>query len=460
MAGANVEHFSADPETRKGYFRKDSDGQSKRYQTVWKGMAGAAKGFGESLYQIHHIIPETSIYNKMVYKIEDKAQRDYLLNCMWISDWNINGDINLVGLPDLFTFLIYFDSKKREEEEQERKAELEKSGHGGYISNKIKSFHSQYTKDKRKVLLGENANPETYPVHLPVSWGHTHYNWDVADELKKKVAERLNAVKEDHKVDPKGVEAAFNSIAKKRRRSLETQGKAGDLGHMEKALRRKARQRLARAVPHGRGELGPPHPPPPKEKVNGPRLRPPRLLADCCSARPDPKRRERLRTQPGAPRAEGWPSDASFHMDDDFGLLLDDVIRCSGGLFVISKRFRELLEAEGVPNLEMLPVTLHDTKGRPLNDEYVVCHLTPLQDVLALDEMDIERSPIDPRVIDGVDDLVIREDALDPGVRLFRPAEYSEPLLFERGLAETVEEAGFTGIAFRDLDEFNPYKAL
>lgn len=222
MAGKDVKHYSGDPDTREGYYRKDTDGQTIRYQTEWKKMKGPAKGFGESLYQIHHIIPETSIYNKMVYKISSATKREYMLKCMWISPWNINEKGNLIGLPDLYTFLIYFDKKQNDEKGTDQGKSLLRGTSWSYVKGKMKAFENVYKGAKRLALFDLAANPETFPVHLPVSWGHTKYNKNVANDLKTEVADTLSEVMKDHTVDPANIAKAFVDIANRRRAYLLT----------------------------------------------------------------------------------------------------------------------------------------------------------------------------------------------------------------------------------------------
>lgn len=162
----------------------------------------------------------------------------------------------------------------------------------------------------------------------------------------------------------------------------------------------------------------------------------------------------------GVPRLDGWPSDAHFEMDPDFGLRLDDVVQGSDALLIVSDALRRFLEAEGVPDVEMLPVTILDHKGRPVPTPYAVVHHVRHPDALDAEASGVTVNPIDPDYVMAVERLVIRPEAVPPEARTFRLARYPFPVLFEAGLAERIEAEGFTGIAFAPLDAFDRYALL
>lgn len=162
----------------------------------------------------------------------------------------------------------------------------------------------------------------------------------------------------------------------------------------------------------------------------------------------------------GVSRATDWPSDASFKMDPDFGLLLDDVVKCLGSLLVISEDLRAFLSAEELPGTEVLPVQIIDHKDRPVEAEYFVLHQTDLQDVLDLDASGAQMNPINPKIVRKVDQLVIDPSAIDPEAGIFRLAKYPRPILFTEELADRILEEGFTGIGFAPINDFDRFKLL
>lgn len=229
---AEDQHLADTVKPREGFYRKEGDGQTKDYKSEWAGHSATAwsgGGYGKLLYQIHHIVPEDSIYNKAVDKMSNEEERKTVKTCMLRSKWNINEDANLVGLPDLYAFLIYFDRKKG----NEKKDAVTNSGEGTYIRNKISRLNQRSKKAddyiKLESLFGElgdaGASPEKYPVHLPVSWGHTKYNYAVADDVTKKVINKVKKAAKEHKLDVTTVAPQFNQLSTKWKNYLK--GRAG-----------------------------------------------------------------------------------------------------------------------------------------------------------------------------------------------------------------------------------------
>ncbi|MEO0559114.1 MAG: hypothetical protein AAF170_13130 [Bacteroidota bacterium] len=212
-------HESDDIKPRKGFFRKHGDGQELNYETEWKNAG--KKGYGSLIYQVHHILPEDSIYNKAVLKISNADKRTFVEKCLYKTPWNINAPVNLIGLPDLYSFLIYFDRKKGNSQADKVSADGKSSDASGYIKNKISRLNQRSKNPDDyidlKSLFGDlgkaGSSPEHYPVHLPVSWGHTRYNYAVADDIKSNVIDPLNAIADQHKIVFENVASIFDALA-------------------------------------------------------------------------------------------------------------------------------------------------------------------------------------------------------------------------------------------------------
>ena len=222
MGGPSSEdkHVADSVKPRKGFYRKEGDGQEKDYKKEWSGHSSSAwggGGYGKLLYQIHHIVPEDAIYNKAVDKMSNEDERKMVKTCMLKSEWNINDDANLVGLPDLYAFLIYFDRKKGNDKD----AAVTNNNEGTYIKNKISRLNQRSRKKDDYIdletLFGEigsaGASPEKYPVHLPVSWGHTKYNYAVADDVIAEVINKVKKASKEHKLDITTVSSEFNQLS-------------------------------------------------------------------------------------------------------------------------------------------------------------------------------------------------------------------------------------------------------
>src|SRR5689334_17546921 len=91
----------------------------------------------------------------------------------------------------------------------------------------------------------------------------------------------------------------------------------------------------------------------------------------------------------GVPRAAGFPGDALFRMSDDHprDMGLVDSLANIGTLVVASRRLKEHFEGKALKNVEYLPVTIINHKGRIASRDYFIVHPIVPQDCL-----DVQRS--------------------------------------------------------------------
>jgi hypothetical protein len=158
----------------------------------------------------------------------------------------------------------------------------------------------------------------------------------------------------------------------------------------------------------------------------------------------------------GVPRAASFPTDAAFTMDADFphDTLLTDNLVNTDRLIVASPRLKAFLESQALSNVEFLPVTILDHKGRAASRDYCIVHPIDLVDCVDVQQSDLEWSIIDPSSIDTVTRLVIDETRLDPRVALFRPKPFYDVVLARRPLAEAIDAQGFSGIRWIELSSY------
>jgi hypothetical protein len=158
----------------------------------------------------------------------------------------------------------------------------------------------------------------------------------------------------------------------------------------------------------------------------------------------------------GISRIGNFPLDALFRMNPEFkrAIKLSDALDNENFLIVASKRLKEFFERESVPNTEYLRVTIINHKNRISNDEYYIVHQVDTQDCINLERSIIDWNPINPEQLSSVDKLFIDETRIASDATLFR-AKFLPPTIFIRkDLARKIEEAGFTGVRFREVDSF------
>lgn len=162
----------------------------------------------------------------------------------------------------------------------------------------------------------------------------------------------------------------------------------------------------------------------------------------------------------GISRKDGFPPDAFFDMNNDFGIKLQDVLKNSKNLLVISESMRDFFVREGLKDNEILPVAIRDPKGRPVKNPYFILHQVVLQDCIDLGRTVADRNPINPDIFIDVEQIFIEEDRIDPEVSIFRPRYHPLMLIVRRDLAERISAAGFTGIGFGEIEQYDQFETL
>ncbi len=160
------------------------------------------------------------------------------------------------------------------------------------------------------------------------------------------------------------------------------------------------------------------------------------------------------------PQVGKFPADACFQMSDEFpkDIKLADVLSNTNSFLVVSERFRDYLETEKLlAHNEVHAVGIENHKGRREKAAYFIIH--QIDDPKCIDEAKTvgRKSRLAPDEYSGMKKLVIDEKKVARDYTIFRAAEYKDRILVRTDVAEKIEKAGFTGIAFFDLDDYDNY---
>lgn len=157
----------------------------------------------------------------------------------------------------------------------------------------------------------------------------------------------------------------------------------------------------------------------------------------------------------GIPRAEGFPSDAKFTLDPDYpnDTLLVDAFDNVYRLAVISLTLKTFLEGRDIVNVEFLPVTIMDHKGKPKANYFIVHPIYPVE-CLDLEASGAKWDTVNKDTIDTVDRLVLNTDKIDPNLQIFKIRFFYNYLLVRQNLADAITAEGFTGIRWVPVDDF------
>ena len=154
-------------------------------------------------------------------------------------------------------------------------------------------------------------------------------------------------------------------------------------------------------------------------------------------------------------KLEPWPDDVKFHMDPNYpkAIQLGDCINNLPGAIVVSKRLKKLIEAAKPANVEYLPVSIINHKGKVASADYFIVNPYRLQDCIDQKQSVLKWNAIDPDLIVTCKKLIIDEGKVAKGSKIFRLKHFPFPIFVERALAEKIESEEMTGIIFTEIEE-------
>ena len=161
----------------------------------------------------------------------------------------------------------------------------------------------------------------------------------------------------------------------------------------------------------------------------------------------------------GVPRLETWPEsvvlDFSKHRAE--GLFLPDTVDNAFGWILVSGACKAALDAVPDDDVEFLPVTIRNHRGRVASDDYWIVNVLRLVEAVDRQRSEFEPDAADPSQIFRIDRLVLDPSVVADGPPLFRLAERPRLVLLRADLAEQVEAAGLTGNVFVPVDEYSTF---
>lgn len=152
---------------------------------------------------------------------------------------------------------------------------------------------------------------------------------------------------------------------------------------------------------------------------------------------------------------EPWPADVRFHMDPNSPkqIQLPDWVDNLHNFIVVSKPLKDFIAESKPVDVQYLPVTIVDHKGKVASTDYVVINPYSLQDAIDQQASVIDWNPIDPTLIAACTTMVLDESRIAPGASIFRLKHYPSKVLLSRELASGIKKAGFTGVKFIEVED-------
>ncbi len=159
----------------------------------------------------------------------------------------------------------------------------------------------------------------------------------------------------------------------------------------------------------------------------------------------------------GISRFAGFPSNAELRMNPRYPkqLALGDSYSNLADHFIASARLAELVRAHTPRDLELLPVTLIDHKGRPVTSPHVIIHPLRTVDAIDRDRSDFELNAIDPTFISDAPHIELDPALLPVDVGVCRVTLIKRRILVSPALVRAIDEAGMTGVDWLDVADYH-----
>jgi hypothetical protein len=158
----------------------------------------------------------------------------------------------------------------------------------------------------------------------------------------------------------------------------------------------------------------------------------------------------------GEPLAETFPADVRFHMNPDFptDLLLVDNLENTDLCLVVSAKLREALEKQKLSDVEYLPVSIINHRGRVASKDYSIVH--PLNPVDCIDrgKSVFKENRIIPGRIDRFKKLVVNRAQIPEDRRLFYMKDFSDIAVVRSDLAKALDAGAFRGLGWQPLAQY------
>jgi hypothetical protein len=161
----------------------------------------------------------------------------------------------------------------------------------------------------------------------------------------------------------------------------------------------------------------------------------------------------RFQIAKGISRREDFPACAHYMMNPDFpdGTITTDQLPNQSAQIVVAERLRDFLVARKVPEVEYLPVAIHDHRGRPVRSSYFIVHPVGVVDVLDREACGITWD-FTGQSVQRITSFVVQQAAERDLRPITRVAFMSGYLAVHRALAQRILDAGFTGSGFVEPD--------
>ncbi len=153
--------------------------------------------------------------------------------------------------------------------------------------------------------------------------------------------------------------------------------------------------------------------------------------------------------------ADWWPGSVVYDLSPDRGIRVADYIPNLLGQHIVSEKLKQLLEAEVGESFDFYPVKLRNQKGRIVKNRYYLAHLRLILPVMDRDKSDFTINAIIPSRAATIRRLVLKEDDIPDGCRVFVLKEKPSLWLMRDDFAKEIFiDQDCVGLQFVSLENY------
>ena len=155
----------------------------------------------------------------------------------------------------------------------------------------------------------------------------------------------------------------------------------------------------------------------------------------------------------GVPLGDNLPPHSEFPIDHKWGDMLPDLVPNVLNILVISKDLREILQNEGVKDVEYLPIIILDKKGRIKSQEYCVANVIGSVDCLDIQNSVFQEDPLEEGQIIDIMCLNIHEERIPDDIKLFRLKQRRHLFIIRNDLLQQLNKRETSGLETFNMND-------
>jgi len=150
-----------------------------------------------------------------------------------------------------------------------------------------------------------------------------------------------------------------------------------------------------------------------------------------------------------------WPDEVTFDLSPDYGVKVCDFIPTVLGLHIISEKLKKILESECGEGFDFYPVKIRNQKGRLVKKPYYLAHLRKIIAAMDWEQSDFDASSMSPDQALNIRKLVLDENKIPEGTKIFALHEQPDLWLVSYDLAVKIyRDEDCDGMAFIDIGDY------